>query len=332
MDLKYNYVVFNPLFSSSHREEDYYYICAKDLEGHDNIIVNHEALQEWPKWIRYAYKLHHHPAMNKWFDLPFKSLWFPFIFKNTFKDDKPICFVCVRYPSSSYLIYLRKHYPNCKIVVLCRDLLKTHEDMYNEYMNAKAIDIWMSYDDQESKKYGFPHFEEFESKIDIPILDNYPLADVFFAGKAKDRLPKLVDVYDNLTSKGVKCLFYVTGVETKDKVEREGIKYLDKQITYYEMLSLSVNSKCILEINQGNAIGYSSRFLEAVMFNKKLITDNLYIKKSQFYNTDYIQCFEKVEDIQAEFVKKEVDVNYNYKDEFSPVHIIELIDRDVLNN
>lgn len=328
--LKYNYVIFSWLFLKSNVKEDYYAICLRDLEGKDNIIINHMALQEKPKWLRYLYMLHHCSFLNKYFSLPFKKIWYPYIFENSFTDEKPICFVCVRYPSAGYLKYLRKVYPNCKIVVLCRDLLKTHKAKYDEYTKANAIDVWMSYDEYESRQYGFPHFEEFESKIDIPLLENYPIADVFFAGAAKDRLPKLLKIYDQLNAKGIKCLFYITGTSKNDEVKRDGIRYLRKPITYVEMLTCSVNSKCILEINQGNAIGYSSRFLEAVIFNKKLITDNMYIKKSQFYDPIYIQFIEEGREIDTDFIMSDEDVDYHYQNEFSPMHIIELIDNEVL--
>lgn len=330
MDFKYNYVVFSWLMSRSNVDEDYYAICLRDLEDKDGIIVNHMALSGKPKWLQFLYVLHHYPLLNKYIKLPFKSIWYPYIFKNTFDDDKPICFVCIRYPSSGYLKYLKKKYPDCKIVVLCRDLLKTHKDMYDEYIKENAIDVWMSYDEQESKQYGFPHFEEFESQINIPHSDKISIADVFFAGKAKDRLPKLLKIYDHLESQGLKCLFYITGVKKKNEIKRAGIRYLKKPITYYKMLTLSVSSNCILEINQGNAIGYSSRFLEAVMFNKKLITDNSYIRKSKFYNPKYIQIIGEECNINKDFFIENNDVNYHYNNEFSPFHVIELIDRDVL--
>lgn len=328
--LKYNYVIFSWLMSRTNVEEDYYAICLRDLDGKDGIIINHMALQEKPIWLRYLYLIHNHPLLNEYINLPFKKIWYPYIFKNTFTDDKPICFVCVRYPSSDYLRYLRKTYPKSKVVVLCRDLLKTHKKMYDEYIKTNAIDVWMSYDEKESKQYGFPHFNEFESKIEISPKENSPIADVFFAGKAKDRLSKLVRIYDFLETNGIKCLFYITGTNRKEEVKREGIKYLNKPITYYEMLKLSVSSRCILEINQGDALGYSSRFLEAVMFNKKLITDNMYIKESKFYDPKYIQIIDDNEIIDAGFVINNNEVDYHYNDEFSPIHILELIDRDVL--
>lgn len=59
-------------------------------------------------------------------------------------------------------------------------------------------------------------------------------------------------------------------------------------MSYREILYRSIRSKCLLEINQQGAIGCTSRFIEADLNNKKLITDNLFIKHSKFYDKHYI--------------------------------------------
>ena len=209
---------------------------------------------------------------------------------------------------------------------MSRDIIKIQEKNFEDYTKAKVFDIWMSFDERDCEKYGFPHFDEFESKINIPIDKDYPVSDVFFAGKAKDRLPRLVKIYDRLTEQGAKCLFYITEAKPEEKVQREGIIYSNAPMSYAKMLWYSVNSRCILEISQADAIGYTSRFLEAVLFNKLLITDNSDIKKTNFYNPDFIQLIRSEEDIDATFLNKSEEVDYNYNQEFSPVKRVELIE------
>jgi len=99
---------------------------------------------------------------------------------------------------------------------------------------------------------------------------------------------------------------------------------------YNEMLYYTVNSKCILEVNQGGAVGYTSRFLEAVMYNKKLLTNNCSIQKSAFFSPEYIQCFSKVEEINLAFISEDLlQVDYGYQGEFSPLHLIEKIENEL---
>jgi hypothetical protein len=169
------------------------------------------------------------------------------------------------------------------------------------------------------------YYHEIESKVELD-TDFEIRHDVFFAGRAKNRLNRLVSVYDKLEAQRVKCFFYITGVDVKEQIPREGIVYSNKLLSYREMLLLNTHSRCILEINQENAVGYTSRFLEAVMYNRKLLTDNLNITNSDFYDSRYIQCFKDVDDIDASFIVDNNEVDFHYNNEFSPRGFIEYLD------
>ena len=333
--MKYNYVVFNSVNTDLYynRDDDYYVICLKDLEARDDVILNHVPLQEQPVWMRRLYNLHHSRWLyNKYWKFPFRSIWHPYIFKNTFSNNKPICFVCLRYPSIGYLRYLKKKYPDCKIVKMSRDLIIIQEKMYKSYTRARVFDLWMSYDEGDCSRYGFIHFDEFESKINIPIDKSYPLSDVFYAGVAKDRVPRLIRIYDKLSQKGIKCFFIIVDAKEEEKVSRDGIRFLDIPLTYTKMLWYTVNSKCVLEINRTGASGYTSRFLEAVMFNNMLITDNKKVRTTSYYNPLFMQIIESEDDIDVEMIKASVNVDYNYNNEFSPTNRLELIDSLISDN
>lgn len=319
----FNYTDNEFLFN---KEEDYYAICLRDLEGRNDVILNHIPLQERNGIIRCLYRFTKSRIFrNRFWQIPLYRIWYPFVFKNTFKKGKPICFVCLRYPPLEYLYYLKGKYTDCKFVKMSRDLIRTQLDQYNKYSSAGIFDLWLSYDEKDCEQYGFIHFDEFESKIEIGRRNNYPIADVFFAGRAKDRLQTIIDFYDKLTLEGLKCFFYVVGAKDSEKIERPGIVYSKKSMTYLEMLDYSVNSRCLLDINQKGAVGYTSRFLEAVMFNKQLITNNTDVMKTKFYDSKKIMVVESPNDIISGFMCED-GVDYHYNGEFSPVRRIELID------
>lgn len=98
------------------------------------------------------------------------------------------------------------------------------------------------------------------------------------------------------------------------------------------MLYHSVNSRCILDINQENADGYTSRFLEAVMFNKRLLTDNKSIASSEFYSEDNIQIIDNYQHINTSFVRNNKAVDYHYTGQFSPVNLLFKIEKILLDN
>ena len=330
--LHYNYVYFNNCTSGKIDENEYNTICLKDLSTMKNVVVIPFPLYDKPTRIRRLYNQHNSAKLNKAIRLPFKGIWFSSIFKNKFDSNKPICFVAASTNLPiDYFKYLKKRYPDCKVVKIHRDLLKVshqHPDYSEKRMN-EVFDLRLSYDKTEAEQYGLVYFDEIESKIDIPIDKNYPLCDVFFAGKAKDRMPKILEAYDVLTSAGLSCFFYITHVSESERVDLPGIKYSDSFMPYNEMLYYSVNAKCMLDINQTGAVGYTSRFLEAVIYNKLLIADNQSIRESKYYNPKFIQLVDTMDQIDTDFIKQDTIVDYEYEGEFSPIHLIEQIDNEL---
>lgn len=325
----YNYVLFNASDNLNYVDHTAYYtICVEDLYNNPNVIVVSYPLDYVKNKFAYkVYRLHTSRKVAQKIRLPFKSLWYPFYFRDIFKNKKPYCFIFINreYPLDYYK-YLKDHYPNCKIVLLHRDLLKVCNSMSPELAHNKYLDLEMSFDIDESKKYNMVHFDEFESKINIAISNSYPESDLFFAGKAKERLPLLLDIYEKLNSNGLNVKYFLTGVSKDKQIHREGIEYSDKFMSYEEMLYHSVNSRCILEINQADADGYTSRFLESVMYNKKLITNNSYVQNSKFYNNRFINIFNSASEIDCDFLLQDESVNFHYNNEFSPEGLVLKID------
>lgn len=332
--LHYKYVYFNANYNRSWMIDpnEYNAICLRDAESMKDVIVVQTPLQHLPEFIRKAYALCNSQRFNKRIHLP-KRIWYPFIFKQFGEKSKPYCFIFASNNLSfQYIKYLRTCFPGCKIVKTHRDLVKiAHQNPeYSEENMNRYFDLRLSYDIGECTEYGLTHFDEIESKIDIEKSPDYPLSDVFFAGQAKDRLPRLIEAYDLFESAGLKCDFYITNVPEDKQIMRKGITYSNKFMSYNEMLYRSVNTRCMFDINQTGAVGYTSRFLEAVMYNKRFITDNATVKETRYYETGDILFFERISDIDPMFINKKNTVDYNYKNEFSPVNLITQIDRELV--
>lgn len=335
--MKYKYVFFNTPDSVWGRDPDgYYTICLEDLKKLDNVQIVAKPLEHKSKYLQLARRINCSRKLNKLFHWKCKKIWYPHWMKLKFDPKKPLGFIfCAGYEELGYMDYLRRKYPSCRIVKLHRDLMKVflrggHQEFESFYKEKNyPFDLLYSYDEGEAAKYNAKNFSEFESKIDIEISKEYPLCDVFFAGRAKDRLPKLMEAYHKFTQAGLTVRYYLTGVSKEERKPYPGIVYADSMMSYREMLYQSVNARCMLEINQAGVVGYTSRFLEAVMYNKKLITDNFTIAKSKFFNPRFMQCVREMADIDTDFVRRDVVVDYQYNNEFSPIHLIEQIDRDL---
>lgn len=310
--------------------DEYNTLCLKDIQDENGIIVV-------PCQLYYATPLIRrlqirHERWGKKYKMPFKNLWYKYFFKDKFHNEKPYCFVIAnRIMSYDYFIWLKRNYSNCRIVRVYRDLVckDACNPDYSEENMIRICDMRFSYDKGDCEKYGLKYFHEIDSKLDIPISKDYPLCDVFFCGAAKDRFHKLIKAYDIFTQAGLKCKFHIVFAKEDDKVLRDGITYANEYMPYKEVLYNSINARCMFDINQGGADGFTTRFLEAVMYNKRFITDNLFIKESPFYNPNYIQVINDVTDINPNFVLNNDVVNYHYNGEFSPTHLIEQIDDEL---
>ena len=77
----------------------------------------------------------------------------------------------------------------------------------------------------------------------------------------------------------------------------------------------------------GKQEGVTLRTMEAICYNKKLLTNNQSMKESKFYKTGNIQVFKTIDEIDADFVMRKDKVDYNYEGEFSPIHLLEHINQ-----
>ena len=98
------------------------------------------------------------------------------------------------------------------------------------------------------------------------------------------------------------------------------------------MLEYSIRSKCLLDINQEGATGYTSRFLEAVIYNKLLLTNTPGIKEHPLYDSRYIKEFKSIREVDSNFFYRNSKIKYSYNNEFSPLNFIKTINGVVSNN
>jgi len=134
--------------------------------------------------------------------------------------------------------------------------------------------------------------------------------DCYFIGYQKDRGDILEDCKKTLESHGLHCFFLTL---------RKG----ENEMTYQKNLECTMNSQCLVDItNTDEQTGLSLRPLEALFFNKKLITNNQSIKNYPFYhpNNIFIWGEDKEEDLLSfmnmplqpipDKIKEKYEINY----------------------
>jgi hypothetical protein len=240
--------------------------------------------------LRGLNRVHLSRRFNRKIDLPFKNIWNPYYLNKLFENG-PYCFIF--FPSRDYFRevkyfdYLKENYPDSKLVLFCRDLIKTHKKFDINYYKAN-FDLVLTYDQEEAKRYNIEYVNSVYSTVDTRKVDNDPIkSDIFFIGKDKGRLNKIIELYERLTDCGIICDFYIIGVNERNQKYSDKINY-NKKLSYLEVVNKIQGTNCILEIIQDNSSAYTLRTLEAIFYNKKLLTNNKTIRYADFYEEDKI--------------------------------------------
>ena len=147
--MNYNYVYFG-------NSADYMKISFGDLKDVDFAKYLYKRIDTDNKFLTKLYQLHTSPKTNRFFRLPGQGFWNKMMFRGTFPEKKPLCFIF--YPRSRYLQngaieYLRKKYPDCKITLVFQDLVKYAYPVGLEEV-LKKVDIALSFDHADAEKYG----------------------------------------------------------------------------------------------------------------------------------------------------------------------------------
>lgn len=327
MDTEYNYVVFED------NTNPFYKTTLGDLYSLENVKVFCPIFDDKPAIVQELFRFHVSERVLKRVRLPFKSFWNRHIFKDSFNNDKPICFLfsssLYKLRWTGYFEYLRKNYKGCKFVYYCRDLFDWYFTRYYKFDFAylkNTFDLILTYDILDSIKYDLVFYPDFESMVIDGQENNDSVNQVLFIGSARNRLRLILDVYQYLTINNIKCDFYITGVPKEDRIESSGLCFADKWLPYSTVIDRTKHSSCILEIVQNHSAGYSARAMKAIGYNKKLISNAIAIRHTRFYDGKNIQYIDKPSDIDINCLLNNSIPNYGYRDEFSPVSLINFVD------
>lgn len=292
-------------------------------------------------WHKWWFKLHLTPKINSIVSLPGKGIWNKFFMK-TISKNHPIVFLV--FPiwlsldaHTNLFEYLKTRYPGCKIVLFLTDILASMKDFFtwkpvDLKKHRNNLDLIISYDHDDARKYGLECHNTVLSNIPAPKSDK-PSCDILFIGKDKGRLPMLAKVYTHMKSAGLKCIFILLDVRSEDRIMEEEIVYVDKPLTYMEILGYVANCRCLLEIIQPGAIGITYRTLESIAYSKILLTNNRTLKSSELYDSESMFLFDRADDITPGIIQKIKNLKIKdspekkkLKDIISPFHLIKFIE------
>ena len=304
----------------------------KNIENMQFVATKRKKINN--KLLKAISKIHLSYTISKKINLPFKSIWYDLSEININDEDN---YIILMMPTVFFeydiltIKKLGKKY-NVKLVLILLDTIGVDTPagrMIDKIYKDPMWDYIFTYDLEDSKKYNFIYLNEHYYSIPKIEEENNILHDAYFFGSLKPgRTNELIELFEKFKSNNVNVKFDIVkncgyNLDYKDK----NFCIYDERINYKNVLKETVHTNCIIEFLQKNQKAQSLRYFEAVVFNKKLLTTNENIKNLSFYDERYMKIFKNFDDIDFEWVKKKEDIDYHYNNEFSPIHIIEELEK-----
>jgi hypothetical protein len=224
----------------------------------------------------------------------------------------------------AFLKYIRNKY-KAKLVLYVMNPASAME--LNPELCSNFYDSIFTVFSNDADSYGWNVCKHIYAKIMLEEparYDGYD-TDVFFAGRAKNRLQNILRTYKFLVSHDIKCDFHIFGVDKRQMRYDDDIKY-NKWMPYKELLKRMRRSRCILEILQKHGEGPTLRMVEAIVYNKKIITNNETAAANQFYDERFVQIFDTPENLSLNFIKNDIEPDYHYRGEYSAINFLKSIE------
>ena len=290
----------------------------------------------------FVYKIFHFHCSGRLYqivNIPFKRIWSPILLRDINIEGEGTVFIFfTRWIGLNKEIgmidYIRRKNPSAKFVWFLQDIYSHNKE--NDPINAldeaqSLFDLIISFDPGDCEKYGFVYHPLVMSQFRGE-TGNLPPTDIYFLGRAKNRLDDILLSYRILREKGLKCDFHITDVPESKKIKADDIFY--EPLSYLENLQHIKSTKCLLELMQQGGVGYTQRGCEAVVMDKMLLTNNQDIKNAPFYNGNFIKIINNPNDIDEEVIESIRQANgkndYKYKEKLSPIEFLEFIEKKLL--
>lgn len=216
--------------------------------------------------------------------------------------------------SSKIVDFIHSIVPDIEIVLWSWNIVENEMIADMRYLQNKNIKIF-SFDKDDCKKYGLYYNFNLLPTFKLKKLENKSTC--FFCGQDKNRFSILEALYSGIYETGNRAEFIIRKDRHCSYPHNTPIKLIDKNIPYEEVLDKIAETKCLVDIVQDGQIGLTYRPLEALFYNKKLITNNKTIVDYDFYKYEniYVLDYDKrslKEFIESDFVPWDAEIVKRY--------------------
>ena len=221
----------------------------------------------------------------------------------------------LHYYSKEYFERLRRKHQNIRYILYVIDPMPN--GLWQEISDVLEIfDVVMSMHPYNCNRYGFRYLPYvYAEPQDDGVTRDIKKTKLFFCGVIDDYRQKIIkEIVKKCEEEQIDFDFWLKPYGNND-IDSANVHY--SEMPYIENVQRLKEADCILEVMHEGYVGITQRYLEAVVYNKRLITNNAEIKTLPYYDPRYIHCFHKVEDIDWNWLSGEVEADYQYKGDYS---------------
>lgn len=222
--------------------------------------------------------------------------------------------------SPATLEALRRACPRCRPIFYLvdgveRTAVVNRQRIEDVLAYLDSFDAVYTYDRTDAERYA-----DHMRFIEIPMwhADAAPSAtetDLYFCGRNKRREELLLSIHDRLSGAGLRSKMRIVGADAADG-ERPGI-IPSGWVPYEETVAELLHANCVLEVLADYNQESTLRYKEAVIYNKKLLTNNPNISGLPYYDPRWMRTFQTAEDIDLDWLRDAEPVDYGYRGDFS---------------
>lgn len=167
------------------------------------------------------------------------------------------------------------------------DYQQNHWLRKGRILQIKNLDFDVfTFDPGDANNYGLTLIPQVFRSVDGYCLGVTKEVDIYFIGKDKRRYEVLRDLALKWQALGLRLSLKMVCDKDRDYSSLSPVELLTESLSYKENLLLINRSESLLELVQKNQSGVTIRCMEAIFFNKKLITNNVGVKCLPYFSVD----------------------------------------------
>lgn len=237
------------------------------------------------------------------------------VFNKIDKNDDVVFIIYARiweFSGNQIKKYLKRIFPKAKFVVYFGDVISSFDIDLDKTRNS--FDSCTTFDKSEAEKYNFKFLQEPFSFVDYGRFDNE--YDITFVGAAKNRLNEIYLAYEKAKNLGFKNDFHIFNVSDSEMKYTTEIAF-NKWMSFEEVMEHVFKSNAIFEVMQKDGYSPTTRYAQALLYKKYLITNCRAFKDKKDLPPNIIY-FENPKDIDFSKIKEPLEYdNKEYIKKFS---------------